>query len=267
MHVDCTTNNPLTPKSSVSKSVTVNGVSGDGTAVKPGDVLAWTITVKNAGSVTIPSGQLFSDDVSQAIAGTNLGNALASFTSSSGQVALAYNTTTMCSTGSAVKSGGWCVGDGHVWRTVAAQSVLNGPPAITTIDNTVVPSGSTTCDVDCTTHNPLTPKSSVSKSVTVNGVSGDGTAVKPGDVLAWTITVKNIGSVMIPSGQLFTDDVSQAIAGTNLGNALGSFTSSSGQVALAYNTTTHVLTGSADGLAAGATVTVRMAGRWRRSRC
>ena len=98
----------------MSKSVTVNGVSGDGTAVKPGDVLAWTITVKNAGSVTIPSGQLFSDDVSQAIAGTNLGNALASFTSSSGQVALTYNTTTHVLTGSAVSLAGGCDGHGHV---------------------------------------------------------------------------------------------------------------------------------------------------------
>ena len=210
----------------------------------------------NTGSVAIPSGTLFTDNLAQTIAGTNFGNTLGSFTVTGAGVSLGYTSPTL--TGSANNLAAGATVTVTYSGTVVSQSVLNGPPAITTIDNTVVPSGSTTCNVDCTTNNPLTPKADVSKSVTVNGVSGDGTAVKPGDVLAWTITVRNTGSVAIPSGTLFTDNLAQTIAGTNFGNTLGSFTVTGAGVSLGY--TSPTLTGSANNLAAGASVTVTYSG-------
>ena len=200
--------------------------------------------------------ELFTDNLAQTIAGTNFGDTLGSFTVTGAGVSLGYTSPTL--TGSANNLAAGATVTITYSGTVAAQSVLNGPPAITTIDNTVVPSGSTTCETDCTTDNPLTPKSTVAKSVTVNGVAGDGASVKPGDVLAWTITVKNTGSVAIASGQLFTDNLAQTIAGTNFGDTLGSFTVTGAGVSLDY--TSPTLTGSANNLAAGATVTVTYSG-------
>jgi uncharacterized repeat protein (TIGR01451 family) len=250
---DCTTTNPLTPKADVSKSVTVNGSDGDGAQVKPGDVLVWTITVRNTSSVPY-TGDLFTDDVSQALAGTNLANDATSFTSSAGAVVLSYSSPTLTGTADALPAGASVTVTYS--GTVLDQDALNAK-GITAINNTVLPTSPTTCAGDCTTENPLTPGASVAKSVTVNGVAGDGAQVKPGDVLVWTITVHNTSSVPF-SGELFTDDVQQALAGTNLADVAASFHSSDGSVALSYSSPT--LTGTATALPAGATVTVTYSG-------
>ncbi len=258
--MDCSTTNPLTPAASVSKSVSVKRagqvVGASGAQVQPGDVLTWTVTVSNPTSVAYV-GDLFTDDLSSTVAGTDfdpMGAGAFTVSPSGADVVLTPAASSVSAkTGTSGIAAGSSVTVSYS-GTVLGQSVLNDN-GITSIDNTVTSTTGTDCAAGaCTTTNPLTPKVSVSKSVfDADGNDVDGQQVVAGEALTWSITVQNVSSVPYV-GPLFTDDLTSTLAGTDLDASAITAPSGSG---VSVSFTSPTLTGTATGLAAGATVTVQ----------
>ncbi len=104
------------------------------------------------------------------------------------------------------------------------------------------------------TVNVCVPNVTLSKTVSVarggTVVGGTGTHVLPGDVLTWTITVDNTSTVAY-SGALFTDNLTNTVAGVTLAGA-PDFISSNPSVAPTWTAGTNTLSATATNLAAGA---------------
>ena len=80
--------------------------------------------------------------LAETIAGTNFGNTLGSFTVTGAGVSIGYTSPTLTVSATSLAAGA-TVTITYSGTVLAQSTLMTGPPAITTIDNTVVPSGST----------------------------------------------------------------------------------------------------------------------------
>ncbi|MEN5206632.1 hypothetical protein ABE493_00710 [Stenotrophomonas terrae] len=156
---DCTTENPI-PAVTVKKTSDI----GTGTAVRRGDVIAYTLAVNVTDAQTVTP-VVLSDTLG---AGLTLTGPLPA-----GCTATANGLSCTLATGTAIGQYTF-----QYRATVANDATIK-------VVNTVTPSGAS-CPVaeDCTTENPI-PAVTVKKTSDV----GTGAAVKRGDVIAYTLTV------------------------------------------------------------------------------
>ena len=169
-----------TPNFSIEKSAVV----ADGTADKAGDVVNYTITVKNTGNITL-TGVTVSDKV-ESYASVPLvldsGDA-----DNDGKLDLnetwIYKTSYTLTQDDLDNKGG---GDGKLNNVATGDTAETDPPKDAKADVPLV----------------YTPNFSIEKSAVV----ADGTADKAGDVVNYTITVKNTGNVSL-SGVTVSDKV------------------------------------------------------------
>ena len=153
----------------------------------PGDVLTWTITVVNTSTVAF-SGALFTDDLSNTVAGVALAGA-PDFISSNPSVATTWSAGTSVLSGTATNLTRGASVTVTYSGTVKSRAVLSAG-GVTTIDNTVVPADvMTNCTTTpgCDTTNPVAPHLTLVKDV-VNGSTG--TASSPD----WTLTATGGGA-------------------------------------------------------------------------
>ncbi|NYD75708.1 DUF6923 family protein [Leifsonia soli] len=173
---DCATAGSCTTTNDV-QSFTVSKTSSPTGAVKPGDVITYTVTVKNTGTATYTAGApaSFTDDLSKVLDDAtynndaNNGAAYAAPTLSwSGPLAVGATTTVTYS----VTVGAPASGDG---------SLTN---AVTTPPNT---GGGCDPEGSCSVTNPVQAFTALKTSSSTQAV--------PGDVVTYTITVANVGQV------------------------------------------------------------------------
>ncbi|MDH5823899.1 OmpA family protein [Luteimonas sp. RD2P54] len=162
----------VTPVITVNKSVDPAG----GTAVSPGDMLTYTLTVDVVGSATVEA-EVLTD---------TLGAGLTAGTMPAGCVASGQVVTCTLAAGAAIGT--------HTFTYTATVDA----DAQTQVENSVVPTNGV-CET-CTTVNPVDPTVLVNKSVDV----GDGTAVSVGDTLTYTLTVE-VANAVTAAAEVVTD--------------------------------------------------------------
>ncbi|TCO62801.1 DUF7507 domain-containing protein [Actinocrispum wychmicini] len=183
---DCST---TTPVSGLEIKKTV-----DKSSVNPGDVVKYTVTVKNTGQ-TPYSGATFTDDLTQVLDDADYQNDAAATAGS-----VMYTPPKLTWTGD--------LAIGQTVTVTYSVKVKNPNPGDNRLKNAVssetpggdCPPGST--DPDCST---TTPVSGLEIKKTVDKASAN-----PGDVVKYTVTVKNTGQTPY-SGATFTDDLTQVL--------------------------------------------------------
>jgi uncharacterized repeat protein (TIGR01451 family)/fimbrial isopeptide formation D2 family protein len=174
--------------------------------VTPGQTITWTLTATNTSQATI-SGATATDDLTSVLAASDvaLGSA---------QLALSGNTLT------------WSIptlAPGET-KTVTYTGTVKADADGATMTNAVVPVGSGAACAACTTTH-TTPKWTLAKTSN----PADGSVVKPGDVISYTLTVSNTGPTTL-TGASVTDDVSGLVDDTTLGTLPSGMTRSGNTV-------------------------------------
>jgi uncharacterized repeat protein (TIGR01451 family)/fimbrial isopeptide formation D2 family protein len=157
-----------------------------GTVVKPGDIITYTLTVKNTGPVVL-SGANVSDDLSDVVDDATLGALPAGAT-------LTGTTLT------------WAVPDVPVGGTAElSYTATVGNPGAQLTNTAVAASVGGTCPDGCSTTS-FTPKWSLAKA---SDQAADA-VVKPGDTIGYTLTVTNEARTALTGG-VVRDDLSDVL--------------------------------------------------------
>ncbi|ALG15179.1 hypothetical protein AOZ06_30835 [Kibdelosporangium phytohabitans] len=189
------------PKSTDPNCTTTTPVSGleikktvDKSSANPGDVVKYTVTVRNTGQ-TPYTGATFTDDLTKVLDDAVYSNDAAA---TAGTVSYVEPKLT------------W-LGDIGVGQTVTVtysvkvKSPNTGDNKLTNVVSSDTPGGSCppgSADAECTT---TTPVSGLEIAKTVDRAS-----VNPGDVVKYTVTVRNTGRTPY-TGATFTDDLSKVL--------------------------------------------------------
>ncbi|MGW6444859.1 DUF7927 domain-containing protein [Lentzea sp. NPDC055074] len=196
----------------------------DRTSAKPGDLVAYTVTVTNTGQTTLPAAT-FVDDLSGVLddasfVDTNAGSFAKPRLTWTGELAIGAT------------------------KTVTYRVRVNDPPTGDFVLRNVVTSDTpSNCPENCGTETPVSGLEIVKKA--------DRAEAGPGDRITYTVTVRNTGQT--PVGASFTDSLADVLKHANWGGTdAGTFASPvltwSGELAVGASATiTYWVTASSPG--------------------
>jgi uncharacterized repeat protein (TIGR01451 family) len=189
------------------------GCSVDRTSAKPGDLVAYTVTVTNTGQTSLPAAG-FVDDLSGVLddasfVDTTAGTFTAPKLTWTGELAIGAT------------------------RTVTYRVRVNDPPTGDFLLRNVVTSDTpSNCPRDCGTETPVSGLEIVKKA--------DRTEAKPGDRITYTVTVRNTGQTPVEAS--FSDSLADVLkhaswGGTDAGTFASPVLTWSGELAVGASVT------------------------------
>ncbi|MEU4804268.1 GEVED domain-containing protein [Actinosynnema sp. NPDC023587] len=178
-------------------STSVSGIdivkTADRTAANPGDVVTYTVVVRNTGQ-TVLTGATFGDDLTDVVDDAAFGSASAT----TGTTTYAEPTLTW--------SGDLPVGgSATVTYTVTVRNPVSGNFRLGNAVTSATPGSNCptgTTDPKCSTSTPI-----AGLDITKTAAP---TSAKPGDVVTYTVAVRNTGQTVL-TGATFTDDLTNAV--------------------------------------------------------
>ncbi|MEZ5856000.1 MAG: hypothetical protein R3D67_15110 [Hyphomicrobiaceae bacterium] len=192
---------PRTPGLETTKTATVTVANGlSATATDAGDVVTYTIALRNTGNTTLTAVGIASDTLTRLNGGAVL--ALTSgptFTSNSGPSApgtlIPGETATFTASYTLVQAD---VDHGGVSNTATGTGTPPTGPAVTDVSDNGIDTDGNTTDDPTVTLIPAAPSIEATKTAVVTVANGsDPTKIDAGDVITYTITAQNTGNVTL----------------------------------------------------------------------